>query len=136
MLASANSRLRFFSRYQQLMPTTKTAPSTQPDNTVWKNLLTATGDVATAQKSTISLRTVSGLNSMPTGCCIHALATRIHQAEIVAPKPVSQVEAKWKRLLTFPHPKNMTAINVASIKNAKIPSIANGAPKISPTNHE
>ena len=118
------------------MPTTKTAPSTQPDNTVWKNLLTATGDVATAKKSTISLRTVSGLNSMPTGCCIHALATRIHQAEIVAPKPVSQVEAKWKRLLTFPHPKNMTAINVASIKNAKIPSIANGAPKISPTNHE
>ena len=136
MLASANSRLRFFSRYQQLMPTTKIAPNTQPDNTVWKNLLTATGDVATAQKSTISLRTVSGLNSMPTGCCIHALATRIHQAEIVAPKPVSQVEVKWKRLLTLPHPKNMTAINVASIKNAKIPSIANGAPKISPTNHE
>ena len=118
------------------MPTTNTPPSTQPDNTVWKNLLTATGDVATAQKSTISLRTVSGLNSIPTGCCIHALATRIHQAEIVAPNPVNQVEARWKRLLTFPQPKNITAINVASMKKAKIPSIANGAPKISPTNHE
>ena len=47
----------------------------------------------------------------------------IYHAEIVAPNPVSQVEVKWKRLLTFPHPKNMTAINVASIKNAKIPSI-------------
>jgi len=33
------------------------------------------------------------------------LATRIHQAEIVAPNPVNQVEARWKRLLTFPQPK-------------------------------
>lgn len=70
-----------------------------------ENLLTATGENATAMKSTISLRMVSGLNSMPTGYCIHELATRIHQAEMVAPKPVSQVEAKWKRLLTFSHPK-------------------------------
>ena len=41
-----------------------------------------------------SLRAVSGLNSIPTGFCIHAFATRIHQAEIVAPSPVSQVEAR------------------------------------------
>ena len=105
MLASANSRLRFFSRYQQLMPTTKKHPAPSRTIPYGRIYLTATGDVATAQKSTISLRTVSGLNSMPTGCCIHALATRIHQAEIVAPKPVSQVEAIGKRLLTLPHPK-------------------------------
>ena len=73
---------------------------------------------------------------MPTGYCIHALATRIHQAEIVAPKPVSQVEARWKPLLTLFHPKNMTAMNVASMKKARMPSMASGAPKMSPTNHE
>ena len=63
-------------------------------NTVWKNFITATGENATAMKSTISLRIVSGLNSIPTGYCIHELATRIHQADIVAPKPVSQVDAR------------------------------------------
>ena len=60
---------RFFHRYQQLTPP-NTAASTQPDSTLWKNLLTAIGEVATAQKSTISLRAVSGLNSIPTGFCI------------------------------------------------------------------
>ena len=103
---------------------------------MWKNLLTAMGDVATARKSVISLRAVSGLKAMPTGYCIHALATRIHQADMVAPKPVSQVDAKWKPLLTLFHPKNMTAMNVASMKKARMPSMASGAPKMSPTNHE
>ena len=130
-----DSSVSTFGKYSSMCtPTTNTAASTQPDSTLWKNLLTAIGEVATAQKSTISLRAVSGLNSMPTGFCIHALATRIHQAEIVAPSPVSQVDARWKRLLTLSQPKNMTAINVASIKKAKIPSMASGAPKISPTN--
>ena len=59
---------------------------------------------------------------------------RIHTAEIVAPMIVSQLEAKWKPLLTFPQPKNITAMNVDSIKKARIPSIARGAPKMSPTN--
>ena len=134
MLLRAKRRSRFFHRYQQLTPTTNKAPSTQPERTVWKNLLTAIGEVATAQKSTISLRAVSGLNSIPTGYCIHALATSIHQAEMVAPKPVSHVEAKWKPRLTFCQPKNITAMNVASMKKATIPSIASGAPKMSPTN--
>ena len=94
------------------------------------------GERATAAKSTISFLTVSGLNAIPTGYCIQALATKIHQAEIVAPSPVSQVEARWKRLLTLFQPKNITAMKVASMKNARIPSIASGAPKISPTNQE
>ena len=96
----------------------------------------ATGEKATAMKSTISLRIVSGLNTIPTGYCIHELATRIHQADMVAPRPVSQVEAKWNLRLTFSQPKNMTAMNVASIKKARMPSMANGAPNMSPTNQE
>ena len=94
----------------------------------------ATGERATAQKSSISFRTVSGLKCIPAGYCIQAFATRIHKAERVAPAIVSHVEARWKRLLTFSQPKYMTAIKVASIKKATMPSMASGAPNMSPTN--
>ena len=134
MLSSENFVSRFLNRYQLLMPITNTAPTIQPESTVWKNLLMATGDKATAQKSNISLRTVSGLKRIPAGYCIQALAINIQRADRVAPMIVSQVEAKWKRLLTLSQPKNITAIKVASIKKAKIPSMARGAPKMSPTN--
>ena len=135
-LALANSKLRFFSKYQQLTPTQNTAPNTHVERTVWMNLSTATGERATSRKLVISLRTVSGLNSCPTGYCIHEFATRIHHAEMVAPSPVSHVDAKWKPFDTLFHPKNMTATKVDSMKNATIPSMASGAPKTSPTNHE
>ena len=94
----------------------------------------AVGERATAQKSAISLRIVSGLKTIPCGFCIQALATRIQTAEIVAPTIVSQLEARWKPRLTLPQPKNITAMKVLSMKKAKIPSIARGAPKMSPTN--
>ena len=136
MLARAKRVSRFLSRYQQLMPITKIEPVIQPLNTEWKNLDMATGLSTNAQKSTISWRTVSGLNSIPTGCCIHELATKIHTADIAAPIPVSHVDAKCTFLLTLSQPKNITAKKVASIKKAKIPSMASGAPKMSPTNHE
>ena len=101
---------------------------------MWKNLLIATGERATAQKSSISLRTVSGLKAMPAGYCIQALAIRIHSAEIEAPMMVSQVVIRWKRLLTLSQPKNRIAMKVDSMKKATMPSIARGAPKMSPTN--
>ena len=104
--------------------------------TVWQNLSTAKGEKATSANDTISLRIVSGLNSHPTGSCIHELATSIHHAEMVAPSPVSHVEARWNPADTFFQPKNMTATNVDSMKNATMPSMAKGAPKMSPTNHE
>ena len=63
-------------------------------------------------------------------------ATKIHHAEMVAPSPVSQVEARWKPRLTLFHPKNMTATKVLSMKKARMPSMASGAPKMSPTNQE
>ena len=94
MLWRAISCSRRFSRYQPLTAHTNTAPITHVEVTVWKNLSTAKGESATSMKLVISLRTVSGLNSQPTGYCIHALATRIHQAEMVAPSPVSHVDAK------------------------------------------
>ena len=40
------------------------------------------------------------------------------------------------RFETRPHPNSSTPTNVDSRKNAKIPSAARGAPKMSPTNRE
>ena len=136
MLSLASRMSRFFQRYQLDTATTKTAPIIHAEMTVWKNLPTAKGEKATARKSTISLRMVSGLKAQPTGFCIHALATRIHHAEMVAPSPVSHVEARWKPGDTFFQPKYMTATKVDSMKKAMMPSMASGAPKMSPTNHE
>jgi hypothetical protein len=124
------------SRYQAETPTTNRAASTNDEVTVWKNLLTATGDSATAENEVISLRTVSRLKSQPTGYCIHELATRIHQAERLAPTAVSHVAVRWKPRLTLRQPKNITAMKVDSRKKAKMPSMASGAPKMSPTKWE
>ena len=80
MLFTANSFSRPRSRYQALTPTTKMPPVTQPLETAWQNLDTATGLVTTSQKAAaeaISLRTVSGLKVVPTGFCIQPLATSI-----------------------------------------------------------
>ena len=136
ILSLANLTSRFFIRYQQETATTKMAPIIHAEMTVWQNLSMAKGERATSANDTISLRMVSGLNSHPTGYCIQALATRIHHAEIVAPSPVSHVEARWNPGDTFFHPKNMTATKVDSMKKATMPSTASGAPKMSPTNHE
>ena len=136
MLCRAILTLRLRSKYQLLTAMTKPAPNNQALETVCANLWTAKGWKATAKKSIISLRTVSGLKFMPVGCCIQLLATKIHHAESVAPKPVSQVEARWKPLLILPQPKNINAMKVDSMKKAKMPSMASGAPKMSPTNQE
>ena len=128
------SRLRPFRSIHPHTPTTKAPLSAHALVTVWNTLFTAMGENATAQKSVISLRMVSGLKVQPTGCCIHALATRIHSAEMLAPRAVSHVEARWNLGDTFFQPKNITAMNVDSMKNARIPSMASGAPKMSPTN--
>ena len=134
MLLSDASILRFFMSIQQLTPITNTPETVQPHITAWKNLFTATGENANAQKSAITLRICAGSNSMPTGYCIHAFATRIHHADSDEPMAVSHVAVRWKRLLTFFQPKNITAMNVDSMKNASKPSMASGAPKMSPTN--
>src|SRR6056297_1409899 len=96
----------------------------------------AVGEKRTCQKFSISNRAVSGLKAMPTGYCIHPLATRIHRAERFDPMATIQVEKRWNPLETRFQPKNMTAKKVASMKKAKMPSAASGAPKISPTIQE
>lgn len=94
MLFEAMRFSRPRSRYQALTPTTKSAASTNDEVTVCRNLFTATGERATSANELISLRTVARLNVQPTGCCIQALATRIHHAERFAPKAVSHVAVR------------------------------------------
>ena len=136
MLRVASLRSRRLSRYQALTPTTNSAASVNDEVTVWENLLTATGEKATSQNEVISLRTLSGLKVHPTGYCIHELATRIHHAERLAPMAVSHVAVRWNPRLTFSQPKNITAMKVLSRKKAMMPSMASGAPKMSPTKWE
>ena len=52
----------------------------------------ATGEKSISQKFCISNRAVSGLNSIPTGYCIQALATRIHKADKLEPTATIQVD--------------------------------------------
>ena len=58
------------------------------------------------------------------------------EADRLAPTAVSQVAERWKPRLTRFQPKNMTATNVLSRKKARMPSMASGAPKMSPTKWE
>ncbi len=58
------------------------------------NFACAQGLVTTSQKSAISMRIVMKLNSLPTGCCIQALAMRIHRAERFVPKAMKNVTAR------------------------------------------
>ncbi len=80
-----------------------------------------------------SIRIVSALNSAPTGFCIHALAIRIHSAERFEPSATRKVTSKCWTFVNRLQPKKNMPTNVDSRKNAISPSIASGAPKMSPT---
>ena len=87
----------------------------------------------TAQKFVISMRIVSKLNSAPVGYIIQPLATRIQSAERFEPRAMRTVTAMWRPRESRPQPKKKRPMNVDSRKNAIKPSIASGAPKMSPT---
>ena len=61
MLCFASHCSRSFNRYQHDTATQNTAPMIHDDVTVCRNLSTAKGDRATAEKLVISKRIVSGL---------------------------------------------------------------------------
>ena len=63
-----------------------------------------TGLKNTSEKSLSSIRIVSGLKRLPTGCCIQALAMRIHKAEKLDPSATHQVTARWPSVAITPRP--------------------------------
>ena len=127
---------RPFKRNQQEIVNTNSEAITNPEVEVWVNFETATGLKTRSKKLCISNRAVSGLKAIPTGFCIQALAMRIQIAERLEPIATIHVEKRWNFFETLFQPKNMTAKKVASRKKAKIPSMARGAPNISPTIQE
>ncbi|MNL83327.1 hypothetical protein D3C87_2109420 [compost metagenome] len=76
---------------------------------------------------------VWGLKADPVGFCIQPLAINIHNAEKFEPIATHHVAMRWPSLDSLSQPKKNRPTKVASRKKAIIPSIASGAPKISPT---
>ena len=91
----------------------------------------------TAQKSVSSTRPVVGLNSYPTGFCMKELAARMKYADSNVPSAASQIEAEVE-LRGEPVPPEDPEAQERRLprKNASRPSMASGAPKMSPTNRE
>ena len=79
------------------------------------------------------MRMVSELKRAPTGFCIQPLAIRIHSADRLVPSATSQVTTRWPHFDSRSQPKKNRPTKVASRKKAISPSIASGAPKMSPT---
>ncbi|MNE11825.1 hypothetical protein D3C80_1045990 [compost metagenome] len=73
------------------------------------------------------------MNSAPTGFCIQPLAIRIHKADKLEPSATSQVTTRCCTLESRSQPKKNRPMKVDSRKNAIRPSMASGAPKMSPT---
>ncbi len=82
------------------------------------------------------MRIVMGSKVAPTGSCMKPLATRIHSAERFEPNATSQVTARCCPLDRRSQPNTIRPTKVDSMKNAINPSMASGAPKISPTKLE
>ena len=112
------------------------AAVTKPAMLVWTNLDCASWLNMRSPKLASSMRMVSGLNQAPWGSCMKPLATRIQTAERFEPKATRKVTVRCCALLSRSQPKTIKPTKVDSMKKAIRPSIASGAPKISPTKPE
>ena len=92
--------------------------------------------VSTDQIEVSSARPRAALIRNPTGCCIHEFAARMKYADSQVPTAVAQIVSRCRRGDSRSHPKIHKPMKVDSRKNASRPSIASGAPKMSPTNRE
>ncbi len=92
--------------------------------------------VSTGQIEVSSARPRASLIRKPTGCCIHEFAARMKYADSQVPTATAQIEARCSRGGSRSQPKIHKPMKVDSRKNASRPSIASGAPKMSPTKRE
>lgn len=83
-----------------------------------------------------SARPVSGLNLAPTGCCMNEFAEMMKNADRFTAIATIQMHARCSHRGSRVHPKIHSPMNVDSKKKAANPSMASGAPKMSPTNRE
>ena len=129
--SSASLFLRM--RYAET-PTTINAPAINDASTVCSRRGNVDGLNTAAPKSVNSARPFC--TTYPAGVCCHEFATRIQNAEIVAPTATIRTENQCIPLETFSRPNKYKPRKPDSRKNANRPSAASGAPKISPTNFE
>ncbi len=92
--------------------------------------------VSTAQMSVNSTRPVVSLKRYPTGFCMNELAARMKYAEIIVPNAASQMVIRCSFGDRRSQPKIHNPRKVDSRKNDSSPSMARGAPKMSPTKRE
>ena len=71
-----------------------------------------------------------------TGCCIQAFAPRMKSAERLVPSATIQIVTRCSRGDSLSRPNSHRPRKVDSMKKASRPSIARGAPKMSPTKRE
>ena len=126
--------LRF--RCQAAVATITAAANISAAKMVCGNWVSATGFVSTAPMSVSSARPRSSLISKPTGFCMKAFAARMKYAEMIEAIEVNQIVARWAAFGSLSQPKIHSPIKVASRKKAIRPSMASGAPKMSPTKRE
>ncbi len=112
----------------------RNAPQTHADETVWTKRGSVEGLKTAAQKSVSSARPLR--SAKPAGVCIHEFATRIQNAESVAPAHTRTDESQRTNEEMRRRPKRRSPRKPDSRKNAKTASAASGAPKTSPTNRE
>ena len=97
------------------------------------NVTSTIGLASTARKSVSSARPAVWSIVKPTGCCIQALAARMKYADSTVPTAAIQMVARWIHRGRRSQPKIHRPRKVDSRKNASRPSMASGAPKMSPT---
>ena len=132
---TVKNRSSFFrSRCQALRPMTKKAPTVKAALTVWMIEKIAAGFSRMAPKLVNSARPLRISN--PTGCCIHALAVSIQNAEPQVAIAISHITVAWALADSFFQPKIHTPIMVDSRKKNPVASIASSEPKMSPTYSE
>ena len=131
--AASGSDLSLIMRYMPI-PARKAPVVRNAAGMVCRNVITAVLLVRRAMKSVSSARPLTGLTTYPTGCCIQELAARMKYADRTVPVAAIQIVDRWTRFERRPHPKIHRPRNVDSRKKASRPSMASGAPKMSPTN--
>src|SRR5437867_9390831 len=113
---------------------TKNAPWRYEPISTCPSRCSADGLSTAAQKSISSARPLR--MTKPAGVCCHELATTIQTEENTAPNATIQLAKKCVFAETLSQPNTSTARKPDSRKNAKMPSAASAAPKMSPTYRE
>ena len=134
----ANSRWRFFKRYQALTESTSADPMIQDATHVWSNRGRNDGVFTTAPKFVMNAWLPHSVMWVvnPCGVCIHELAIRIHRALKCAPNTTRKVASSHILGPSRSPPNSIRPRNPPSRANANTPSAASRLPNTLPTNRE